>query len=186
MLVELLAGAAFGFLGGLMTAWRIAAKGAVLAWLEDLRDVVKVRKTDRRKKQAIRHAKLDQQVAADAIAKEAERKRVRRAHAELKKALPIANEAVRTHTSQSFLDTLAYASRTFPTLTHQSEVGTERAKLVRYLAAIDQLSCQVETLSGLGVDITRRFSDWSEVSYVDLEVLAAKIDKATKEYALKL
>ena len=40
MRVELLVGVAFGFLGGMITAWRIAAKGAVLAWLDDLRDVV--------------------------------------------------------------------------------------------------------------------------------------------------
>ncbi|MEU2132540.1 hypothetical protein [Streptomyces sp. NPDC018352] len=186
MLVELLAGAAFGFLGGLMTAWRIAAKGAVLAWLDDLRDIVKVRKTDRRKKQEIRHAKLDQQLAADALAKEAERKRVRRAHAELKKALPLANEAVRTYTSRSLVNTLIYTSQTFPNLAHPSEATAERDMFERHRITVEQLRRQVETLSGLGAAIDRRVRDWNEVGSIDLANLAEKIDKATKEYALKL
>ncbi|MFE3717047.1 hypothetical protein [Streptomyces cyaneofuscatus] len=182
MLVELLAGAAFGFLGGLMTAWRIAAKGAALAWLDDLRDVVKVRKTDRRKKQAVRHAKLDQRVAADALAKEAERKRVRRAHSELKKALPVANEAVRTYTSSGLIRTMSY----FPDMASRHDIDTERAKLVQHLVVIDQLKGQIELLSGLGVKIVCPIADWSRAQGSELRTLAEKIDKATKEYALKL
>ncbi|MFF0262594.1 hypothetical protein ACFYR2_27695 [Streptomyces microflavus] len=198
MWVELLVGAAFGFLGGLMTAWRIAAKGAAQAWLEDLRDLVQVRKTERRKKQAIRHAKLDQQLeaeaakahqqlTADTTAKEAERKRIRRAHSELKKALPFANEAVRTYTNQTWVESLAFVSQTYPNdAKTASEVVAEREKFERHRAAIEQLRRHVETLAGLGVDLAHPVHDWSAVLSMDLRKLAEKIDKATKEHALKL
>ncbi|MFI8432984.1 hypothetical protein ACIGJO_04450 [Streptomyces sp. NPDC079020] len=186
MLVELLAGAVFGFLGGLMTAWRIAAKGAVLAWLDDLRDIVKVRKTDRRKKQAVRHTKLDQQLVADALAKEAERKRVRRAHSELKKALPVVNEAVRTYTDSTLVDMKVFISQTFPRETSGAEASAELAKFEHHLVVIEQLRQQVESLSGLGVDLACPVKDWSRADFTHLSVLAGKIDKVTKDYALKL
>ncbi|MEU7411137.1 hypothetical protein AB0B40_17730 [Streptomyces sp. NPDC042638] len=196
MWVELFGGAAVGFLGGLTTAWRIVAKGVALAWLEDLRDQVKVRKVERRKKQAIRHARLDRELAADAEAAEAERqrlalaaeaesKRVRRAHSELKKTLPLANDAVRTYTNSIFVGALEMTSRSYPHTA--AEANAEREKYGQHRAVVAQLRRQVEKLSGLGVVETDcRITDWDEASPVDLQRLAASIDKAAKDYALKL
>ncbi|MFC8896512.1 hypothetical protein [Streptomyces cinereoruber] len=183
--MELFIGAVVGFLGGLTTAWRIVARGAAHAWLDDLRDRVKVRKADRRKKLAINHAKLDQQLAAEAVTAEAERKRVRRAHTELKKTLPLANEAVRTHTDSNFVNFLSSTSRSFPALASASEADAEREKLNHHRAVLEQLRGQVERLSGLGVDLKCSIKDWSEVGSIDLRTLADQIDKAAKSYALK-
>lgn len=182
MLVELLVTAAGGFLLGITTAWRIAAKGAAQAWLEDLRDLVLVRKADRRKKQEIRHARLDQRLAAEAVAREAERKRVRRAHSELKKALPLANEAVRTHTSDSLIRMMSH----FPDLTSRHEIDAERAKLSQHAVVVDRLKGQIELLSGLGVEIACPVSDWGRAEVSQLRALTERIDKAAKAYALKV
>ncbi|MFD4736064.1 hypothetical protein ACFWNQ_01665 [Streptomyces virginiae] len=186
MLMELLLGAAVGFLTGLTTAWRIVAKGAAHAWLEDLRDRVKVRKTDRRKKQAINHAKLDQKLAAESAIVEAERKRVRRAHSELTRTLPLANEAVRTHTTSDFVRFLAGASQSFPSLASSSEADAELEKFNHHRAVIEQLRRQVEKLSSLGVDLKCSIKDWSEAGSIDLRTLADQVDKVTKDYALKI
>ncbi|MEU3615810.1 hypothetical protein ABZ725_26255 [Streptomyces sp. NPDC006872] len=195
MLVELLIGAAVGFLGGLTTAWRIVAKGAAQAWLDDLRDQVLVRKADRRKNQAIRHAKLDWELSAEseaaqakqkqaAAAVEAERRRVRRAHSELKKALPLANEAVRTHTNETFVGALEYTARSWPDVA--VEAATERDKLTKHRAVMEQLRGQVEKLASLGVDLKCPIKDWSQALSTDLRTLADEIDKAAKAYALKV
>ena len=104
-------------------------------------------------------------MTADVAAKEAERKRVRRGHSELKKALPFANEAVRTHT----------LSATFG-----------RELLERHRAAIDQLRQKVEALSGLGVDISPHIKDRNNVHSWHLEALVALINEATKVYARNL
>ncbi|MEU9475261.1 hypothetical protein [Streptomyces sp. NPDC048191] len=145
----------FGFAAGMITAWRKASLEATMIWVDDLRHRVEIMKGDREKRQQLRHVKMDEDRAAELKAVEEERKRVRRAHLELTKALPIANETVKTWAIEP--------------ARHQELIGELRASL--------------ERLSGCGVKIQHGVDNWRSPFSWELERIAKNIDAETNKYA---
>ncbi|MGW4551141.1 hypothetical protein ACWEN4_33065 [Streptomyces violaceorubidus] len=185
----LLGGALFGFLGGMVTAWRIASVEAAKAWAVDLRHRYKVKQADREKAQQLRHARLDDEHRAELQrgederrqaekARENERRRIRRAHTELKKALQTANETVRTHTSALFINLISKEESVSPEV-----IREEIAKLDRHQVLLKELQSHLETLSGLGVSIKHDITDWRGPLQLYLSALAETIASETREYA---
>ncbi|MGW3588190.1 hypothetical protein [Streptomyces fungicidicus] len=185
----LIGGALFGFLGGMVTAWRIASVEAAKAWALDLRHRYKVKQADREKTQQLRHARLDDEHQAELQrgeaerreaekARELERKRIRRAHTELKKALQTANETVRTHTSALFISMLKAEGNVA-----SESIMEEIAKLDRHQLLLKELQGHLETLTGLGISIKHGITDWWSPREVELRSLAETIASKTEEYA---
>jgi hypothetical protein len=185
----LLGGALFGFLGGMVAAWRIASVEAAKAWAGDLRHRFKVKQADREKTQQLRHARLDDEHHAELQrgederkqaekARDNERKRIRRAHTELKKALQIANESIRTHTSALFISILREEPGVAPGI-----ILEEINKLNEHRALLKELQGSLETLSGLGVSVNHGITDWRDPLQHDLRFAAKNITLKTEEYA---
>lgn len=126
-----------------------------MIWVDDLRHRVEIMKGDREKRQQLRHVKMDEDRAAELKAAEEERKRVRRAHLELTKALPIVNEAVKTW-------------------------ATEPA---RHRELVSELRASMERLSSHGVKVAHNINDWRSPHKGDLQYLAKNIDTETHKYA---
>jgi hypothetical protein len=185
----LLGGALFGFMGGMVAAWRIASVEAAKAWAGDLRHRFKVKQADREKSQQLRHARLDDEHRAELQrgederkqaekARDNERKRIRRAHTELKKTLQIANECVRTHTSALFISML----QNEPGVAPETILG-EINKLDEHRALLKELQGSLEILSGLGVSVNHSITDWRDPLQHDLQFVAKNITLKTEEYA---
>ncbi|MFE2558887.1 hypothetical protein ACFXGT_23255 [Streptomyces sp. NPDC059352] len=185
----LLGGALFGFLGGMVAAWRIASVEAAKAWAVDLRHRYQVKQADREKTQQLRHARLDDEHQAELQrgeddrkqaekARENERRRIRRAHTELKKALQTTNEALRTHTSALFINLLSERGDVSPEI-----IRDEITKLDRHQVLLKEVQGHLETLSGLGVSVKHRITDWRGPLKLDLGNLAETIVAKTEEYA---
>ncbi|MYV46202.1 hypothetical protein [Streptomyces sp. SID2888] len=183
----LLGGALFGFLGGMVAAWRIASVEAAKAWAGDLRHRFKVKQADREKTQQLRHARLDDNHQAELQrseaernqaekARENERRRIKRAHSELKKSLQTANESVGTYTTALFINML---KGEMPPETILEEIN----KLDRHRLLLKELQGHLETLSGLGISINHRIKDWRDPLQDDLRELAKAIASTTEEYA---
>ncbi|MFD7862904.1 hypothetical protein [Streptomyces sp. NPDC059783] len=185
----LLGGALFGFLGGMVAAWRIASVEAAKAWALDLRHRYTVKQAEREKTQQLQHARLDDERQAELqrgederrqaeLARESERKRIRRALTELKKALQTANEATRTYTSAMLINAL-HEDGGYPPEFIQNEI----AKLRTHQALLKQLQGHLETLSARGVQIKHDIRDWRDPLDFDLQRLADTITSQTEEYA---
>lgn len=186
----LFGGALFGFVGGMVTAWRIASVEAAKAWAGDLRHRFKVKQVDREKNQQLQHARLDDERRAELQrvederkqaekARENERRHLKRAHTELKKALQTANESLRTHTSEVRI-TIREGWEPPETIVE------EKNKLDRHRVLLKELQDHLETLSGLGVPIKHEIMDWDEPPQSRLRELAKTITSKTEEHATLL
>lgn len=184
----LLGGALFGFMGGMVAAWRIASVEAAKAWAGDLRHRFTVKQADREKKQQLRHARLDDEHRAELEraevdrkqaekARENERRRVRRAHTELKKTLQIANECIDTYTTPLLINMLNAEG------VARENILEEIDKLDRHRVLLKDLQNQLVTLSALGVSLKHGISDWRGPLKLALSELRRNITSETEEYA---
>ncbi|MEO3750509.1 hypothetical protein [Streptomyces sp. B6B3] len=185
----LFGGALFGFLGGMVTAWRVASVEAAKAWAGDLRHRFKVKQADREKTQQLRHAQLDHEHHTELQhrederkqierAREDERRRIKRAHTELKKALQRANKAVGTHTSAEVIKALQERGNVPPQFLLE-----EIKRFDEHRALLKELQGSLEDLSGLGISISHSITNWHSPLQSELSNLAKAITLKTEQYA---
>ncbi|WP_039932797.1 hypothetical protein [Streptomyces viridochromogenes] len=145
----------FGFAAGMVTAWRKASLEATMIWVDDLRHRVEIMKGDREKRQQLRHVKMDEDRAVELRGAEEERKRIKRAHLELAKALPIANEVVKTWAVEPD----------------------------RHRELVAELRTSLERLSSHGVKIEHDIDNWRNPFSHELKRIAKNLDTEMHKYA---